>query len=124
MATNYDRGRAHEYRTRDLLLADGYEVVRAAGSKGPADLMAFKPGQTLAVNVKRDRLSATEWDAFYRLCLRLGWVPLLALPGPRGTPVQLWRITGPKVPRARADRQSLVPFALDEIAAAVTEVTG
>lgn len=118
MTSNYDRGRALEYRARDALRADGYLVVRAAGSKGPADLLAFKPGQTLAVSCKLAALPAQEWDDFYALCRDLGWTPLLAAPGPRGTPLLLWEITGRKVPHARADRQPLRPFSTDHAAVA------
>lgn len=42
--TNYARGRSFEYRVRNRLLADGaVHVVRAAGSRSPADLYAFYP---------------------------------------------------------------------------------
>lgn len=115
--SNYDRGRALEYRARDALRSDGYLVVRAAGSKGPADLLAFKPGQTLAVNCKLAALPAAEWDAFWHLCCELGWTPLLATPGPRGRPLLLWEIRGRKVPHARAAQQPLRPFNPDDIAA-------
>lgn len=44
MATNYTRGRAFEYRTRKKLLdAGAVYVMRAAQSKGAADLAAFWP---------------------------------------------------------------------------------
>lgn len=44
MATNYQRGRAFEYRTRDRLYKDGaVYVMRAAQSKGLADLLALFP---------------------------------------------------------------------------------
>jgi Holliday junction resolvase len=39
---NRDRGDYFERRTRDALEADGWVVVRAAGSFGPADLMALR----------------------------------------------------------------------------------
>lgn len=43
--TNYQRGRAFEYRTRDKLLKLGaVYVMRAAQSKGAADLIALWPG--------------------------------------------------------------------------------
>lgn len=42
MPTNYQRGRAFEYRARDALLKRGAAfVIRAAQSKGAADLAAF-----------------------------------------------------------------------------------
>ena len=50
--TNYTRGQYAQYRVRDDLIDNGYRVVTAAGSKGVADLVAFKPGQVLLVQVK------------------------------------------------------------------------
>jgi len=50
MATNYERGRAFEYRTRDKLKewGAGY-VMRAAGSHTKADLIALWPQESLEV---------------------------------------------------------------------------
>jgi Holliday junction resolvase len=85
--TNYTAGRAFEYQVRDDLEADGYQVIRAAGSKGAADLIAIKPGQILLVQVKRlngtippaDRVKLTD---LARMCDGL---PLVAhKPVPRG----------------------------------------
>ena len=39
----YVAGRRLEYRARDELIAQGYTVVRNAGSKGPIDLVAIGP---------------------------------------------------------------------------------
>ena len=49
--TNYERGRALEYRVRDKLIADGYTVFRMAGSKSPVDLIAYKGRDALFVQV-------------------------------------------------------------------------
>lgn len=117
MTSNYTRGRALEYLARDALRGDGYLVVRAAGSKGPADLLAFKPGQTLAINCKLVTLPPAEWDAFFQLCVDLGWTPLLAGPGPRGKPLLMWEILGRKVPHAPAAKQPVRPFDPDQITA-------
>ena len=54
--SGYSLGRRVEYDVRHRLEADGYEVVRAASSKGFADLVAIKSGQVLLVNVKRTAL--------------------------------------------------------------------
>lgn len=49
MATNYQRGRAFEYRTRDALLKMGAAyVMRAAQSKGKVDLLALWPVPAIA----------------------------------------------------------------------------
>lgn len=45
------KGRVNEHRFRDLLLAEGWVVIRAAGSFGVADLMALGP-KVLMVNIK------------------------------------------------------------------------
>lgn len=52
MANNGAKGRRAEWRSRDWLQAQGYEVVRAAGSKGTFDLVAFNETEILLVNVK------------------------------------------------------------------------
>jgi Holliday junction resolvase len=49
------RGIARERQVKLLLLAEGWWVVRAAGSMGDADLVALKAGETpLMVEVKSD----------------------------------------------------------------------
>lgn len=39
----YNRGRRFEYRVKDYLIKKGYFVIRSAGSKGVADLVAIEP---------------------------------------------------------------------------------
>ena len=66
MTTNYRRGYALERRTRLELEADGYRVIRSAGSKGPADLVAWceelvrfvqvKSGKSPLSRAERERL--------------------------------------------------------------------
>ena len=51
--THYRAGTRVEHLVRDDLTANGYEVVRAAQSRGTADLIAIKDGQVLLVNCKR-----------------------------------------------------------------------
>lgn len=53
--SRYDQGRRIEWAIMDDLRASGYVVVRAAGSKGPADIVAIKEGQVLFVSVKKQR---------------------------------------------------------------------
>jgi hypothetical protein len=52
---NYKNGRAAEYAARDVLIREGYHpdaIVRAAGSKGAADLVAVRDtGTTLLPDV-------------------------------------------------------------------------
>jgi len=50
--TNYAKGRRAEWAVRDLLQESGAIVVRSAGSKSPADLVAMFPHRTYAIQVK------------------------------------------------------------------------
>lgn len=43
MNSNYNAGRAFEYKTKKAWEQAGYTVIRSAGSHGPADLVAFCP---------------------------------------------------------------------------------
>ena len=96
MATNYQRGRAFEYRTRDKLLDMGaVYVMRAAQSKGKVDLLALwhgkwqsngdavppiaKTGPPWIVQCKRDgRLPAAEKLALLEIAEQTGAIPILA----------------------------------------------
>jgi len=51
--TGYEDGRRVEWAVVHDLQENGYETTRAASSKGVADVIAFKTGQVLLVNVKR-----------------------------------------------------------------------
>jgi hypothetical protein len=46
------KGRVAEWRSRDLLRAGGFTVVRAAGSKGAFDLVAWNANGGFLVQVK------------------------------------------------------------------------
>jgi hypothetical protein len=49
------KGRRAEWKSRDYLIACGYTVVRAAGSKGAFDLVAWKADGGMLVQVKSGR---------------------------------------------------------------------
>ena len=49
--SNYTKGRSFEYAIKKLFVDDGYTVTRAAGSKGPWDLVAIKPGKSVWLTV-------------------------------------------------------------------------
>ena len=51
-SNNYRRGRRLEYLARAALVAEGYTVIRAAGSKGPVDLVAMNANQVRLVQIK------------------------------------------------------------------------
>jgi len=117
--TGYAVGTRFEHKVSRHLEENGYVLVRAAGSKGgtKADLLAFKPGQLLLVQCKRDgKLPAAEWDRLVEVAGWVGAVPLLAANGPAGRGVVYTRLLGPKRPRARVQPVEL--FLLDELAAA------
>lgn len=93
--TNYQRGRQFEYRTRDRLLKFGaVYVMRAASSKGAADLIALWPVRTYLGNLyeaaqgvtppwlvqcKRDgKLPRLERETLIDIAGQTGAVPVLA----------------------------------------------
>lgn len=51
----YRKGKKREYKTRDLLIADGFFVVRSAGSKGAFDLVAFNSESVRLVQIKANK---------------------------------------------------------------------
>ncbi len=51
----YQRGRAREYRTMEILKRDGWMVSRSAASHGAVDVFAAKDGKILLVQVKSGR---------------------------------------------------------------------
>ncbi len=108
--TNYDAGRRFEYRVREDLRDNGYEVIRSAGSKTKVDLLAFKPGQVLLVQVKNTRNPGpAEREALVALSLCApALVPIIATRGLRGGVVYR-QLTG----TAPGDWQ---PWTLDEVA--------
>jgi hypothetical protein len=78
---NYARGRRLEHHARRLLEAAGFVVVRSAGSKGPADLIAFDALGFRLISVKAAGryVSARERQA------------LRQLPRPSNMTIEVWR---------------------------------
>jgi Holliday junction resolvase len=112
----YATGTRFEHKTRDDLIANGYEVMRAAGSKGSTkvDLVAVKPGQLLFIQAKSNgTLGPAEWDRVVEVSGWVGAVPILAANGPRGRGVVYTRLLAPKRRGARV--QPCEPFLLDEV---------
>ncbi|MBI3764145.1 MAG: hypothetical protein HY260_20075 [Chloroflexi bacterium] len=52
MNHNYRKGARLEQKARKLLESLGYTVIRSAGSKGPADLIAIGPTHVRLIQVK------------------------------------------------------------------------
>lgn len=104
--THYRRGRDFEYKVRDALRDDGYEVLRSAGSKSAIDLVAFKQWpitdalsgwHTLFVQCKRidGNIGPDDRAELLRLAGIINAVPIVAhQPAPR-RPIQYRRLTGP-----------------------------
>lgn len=118
--THYASGRRFEWAVRDDLYANGYEVIRAAGSKGGSkvDLIAIKPGQLVFVQCKQTgTLPPDEWDRLVEVSAWVDAVPVLAAKGGRGQGIRYTRLLGPK--RRGCKNQSVEPFVLDEVAAEI-----
>jgi Holliday junction resolvase len=80
--TKYEKGRTFEYKIKTYLTRRGYFVVRAAGSHGPADLVAVRKGQR-PVFVQCKKGSATvgkeEHNELFRAALQAGARAVIAV---------------------------------------------
>lgn len=78
--TNYRRGYAHEDRARKNLEAQGYYVMRSAGSKGKLDLLAKMPMSEepwLAIQCGLGHKSKAERKQLVALAVSIGARPVL-----------------------------------------------
>ena len=95
-ATNYSRGRDFEHAVRADLTVNGYDCVRSAGSRSKIDILAFKPGQALFVQCKRDgRISPLERQELRRIAAHVAAVPLVAFKQERVAAPRYAVLTGP-----------------------------
>jgi Holliday junction resolvase len=77
--SHYNAGRTFEWKVRDALREDGYEVLRSAGSKTKIDLVAMKPGQIVFVQCKVNGLCApAERSRLRDLAGMVGALPIVA----------------------------------------------
>jgi hypothetical protein len=77
--SRYAAGRRLEWKTRKALKNRGYLVIRSAGSKGPADLVAFKDNHfPVFVQCKRGKMSRKEWMEFVDISWGLQVIPVCA----------------------------------------------
>jgi Holliday junction resolvase len=104
--SHYRNGREFEYKVRDELTTNGYEVIRAAGSKGKVDLVAFKQWPTmdawkrwhmLFVQAKRrdGNIGPDDRAELVRLANIANAIPLVAHQSIPRRPIQYRRLTGP-----------------------------
>lgn len=123
--SHYRRGADFERRVRHALEADGYEVIRSAGSKGAVDLVTFKTwphrlGITgLTINythmlfVQAKRVNGTCPPAERLELLRLAdiarAIPLVAYQPIARKPIAYKRLTG-------AGPKDWQPWTSDEVA--------
>jgi hypothetical protein len=94
--SGYTQGRAVEYAVLHDLQQHGYDTVRAASSKGLADVVAIKVGQVLVVNCKRTAMPGpAERADLIRVadCLPGIALPIVALK-PRLQQLQYRLLTG------------------------------
>jgi len=85
MNIKYQQGRKFEYRVRDYFIKSGYFVVRSAGSKGLADLIAIPQKNNhllkpILVQCKSGdgRINAVELKALKALAYKYDIIPALA----------------------------------------------
>lgn len=73
MNRQYRAGHRMETLVIDDLDSNGYYTMRAGGSKGIADIIALKPGETLLVQVKGngDTPNHVEWNTLYNTAFKL-----------------------------------------------------
>lgn len=94
--SHYRAGRDFEHAVRTALIADGYDVIRSAGSKTKVDLAAFKPGQAVFVQCKRDgKISPAERTELLRVASHIGAVPVVAWKQTGRAAIHYWQLTGP-----------------------------
>lgn len=97
MTSHYARGTAFERQVRHALEADGYDVIRSAGSKGKIDLVAIKRGQILFVQCKLNGLCGpAERSELLRVAYLVDALPLVAYKGTEGRqrPIRYRLLTG------------------------------
>jgi hypothetical protein len=78
-----------DFMARNLLLRQGYLVIRSAGTGAPVDLVAWSREHVLLVKTRRWR---SKIESARTVCLHFGDVirMLQRTPAPPGTKVQLW----------------------------------
>ena len=78
---NYVKGRTFEYKIATIFRRKGYYVVRAAGSHGPADLVAVKQKQrVIFIQCKKGTgsVDTEEHNKLFMAALEAGAIPIIA----------------------------------------------
>lgn len=77
--TQYSRGADFERKVKKLWEAEGYFVVRSAGSKGPVDLVAFGATRPVLIQCKiSGRISKAKLIELVELAERVNARPFVA----------------------------------------------
>jgi holliday junction resolvase Hjr len=98
MSTPYEQGRRFAYRVSQALAADGYSIIRSAGSKTKVDIVAFKQNQMLFIQAKKSTgtIPAAERVELLKLSrYGLRAIPLVAHSTGLRKPIAYRRLTGP-----------------------------
>lgn len=110
-------GKEAERRVRLDLESNGFRIMAAHLSRGPADFLASKPDQTLAVQVKRSLRSGggigvEAWNELIDWSTDFNAIPVVAIAFPR-TPIRYLEIVDRKDGSCRRQpwRALLVDFA-------------
>ena len=107
MTSNYEKGRAFEYRVKHDLEKRGYYCVRAAGSHSKVDVVAVKGDICLFCQCKTDgAITPDEWNTLYSICACPSFLPIVATKN--GTHLEYKLITKPRG-RGRREWESFDP---------------
>lgn len=74
--TRVNTGIVFEYKVRDYFKALGYEVMRAAGSKGAIDLLVWKGDRAVAIQCKKETRKQNyekDWDWLVGVPIPMNW---------------------------------------------------
>ncbi len=117
--TAYQRGGYYEQLCADHFRREGYWCWQSRGSRGPADVIALKPGQAVLVQVKggRKQMPGEDWNTLLVLAQEAGAVPVVA-DWPewqewKAGPMRLREITARHKPGSRV--WPCAPFLTDEV---------
>lgn len=77
--TRYGRGATLERRLKKKLEKEGFWVIRAAGSKGVADLVAIKNSQPYLIQVKSGRCGRIDMIRLQEVAEKCGAFAFIAI---------------------------------------------
>lgn len=93
----YHKGRMFEYTVRDRLTEEGWFVIRSAGSKGIADLVAIRPSrypphnpEVVLVQCSVGKKPTHQIKKFLDICNKLNVTPCLAVKGRKVPIIWFW----------------------------------